>query len=76
MNAKDLARYDRESKEKWMKLYDQIPAKVGTVPMTVWVRNTTDLVVGGRVKFTQFENGEEQTGYITKLEPVLFIDLC
>lgn len=74
MHWKTLEKYNRESKEKWQAGHDRIEAKVGTIPMAVWVPNTTELVIGGRIKFTRDENGQYETGYITKLEPRIFID--
>ena len=74
MHRKTLEKYNRESSALWANRHDHISAKVGTVPMLVWVPNTTELVVGGRIKFTPEENGTYETGYITKLEPRVFID--
>lgn len=71
MHHKTLQKLNRESEEKWRRRHDRIAAKVGTVPMSIWVVNTTELVVGGRIKFAKYENGDYLTGYITKLEPVI-----
>lgn len=74
MTRKQIEKLNRESDAMWDSKYDRIEAKIGTVPMSIWVPNTTSLETGGRVVFYEARWGTKCTGYITKTEPIVFID--
>lgn len=67
MNRRQIEKLNRESNAMWESKYDRIEAKVGTVPMSIWVPNTTKLKTGERVQFYEDRWGTKCTGYITKL---------
>jgi hypothetical protein len=58
----------------------QVNAKLGTVPMLLWVDRDTarrirtgKLAVDDRITFARSPLGRIEPGIVTKLEPVLFI---
>lgn len=74
MRQRDIDKYNRESEARWNARFDKVSAKIGTVPMTIWVMNDSVLAVGNRIVFAEDINGAKRTGIITALEPRLFID--
>lgn len=56
-----------------MSRYPKVPAKIGTIPMTVWLRSRKPLAVGARVEFRERERGPWITGRVTGLTPLPFI---
>lgn len=81
MRQREIDKLNRESEKLWRSKYDQMPAKVGTVPMTIWVsHDLAQLFMGGKlhpdtkVEFYEAEYGQKQTGLVIKTTPILFMD--
>lgn len=73
MRQKEIDKLNRETETEWKSRFDHVPAKIGTVPMNVWIPNDTVLEVGKRLVFFEDMHGQRQTGIIDKLEPILFV---
>jgi hypothetical protein len=74
MRQREIDKLNRESEALWRKHYERVNAKVGTIPMSIWISHAdATLLVSGemsegyRLKFTEGENGQGTTGYVTKI---------
>lgn len=48
----------------------RVPAKVGTIPMTVTFDRRTNFEVGCRVKWKELVGGKWQRGILTNVDPI------
>lgn len=81
MRQREIDKINRESEKLWRSKFEYIPAKVGTVPMSIWIYHADaqkmmdgTLQPGDKIVFSEAENGSKCTGVVLKLEPILFID--
>jgi len=81
MRQRELDKLNRESERLWRSKFEQLPAKVGTVPMTIWVSHEDarladegTLSLGTKIYFYEVENGQRCSGCVQKLDPILFLD--
>jgi len=53
----------------------EMPAKIGTIPMNIILRNCANVKIGDRVQFRVNMHGSKwETGIVDKLEPIIFIE--
>lgn len=52
--------------------YPKVPAKVGTVPMLVWLRSKKPPSIGNKIQYRDAEGGQWKTGVVTSTEPLKF----
>ena len=53
-----------------MARYPYVPAKVGTVPMLVWLRSRKPPVIGAKIQYRDIEGGKWKTGLVTSAAPL------
>ena len=52
-----------------------MPAKIGTVPMNIILRNCANVKIGDSVQFRMNTHGSKwETGVVNRLEPIIFIE--
>jgi hypothetical protein len=81
MRQREIDKLNRETEARWRSRFDNMPAKVGTVPMNIWVTHEVaeaftngTLPIGLRINFYEDENGQRCGGIVRKLKPILFVD--
>ena len=81
MKQREIDKLNRESEALWRSRFDNMPAKVGTVPMHIWVTHEVakaftegELPIGLRINFYEDEHGQRRSGIVRKLKPILFVD--
>lgn len=81
MRQREIDKLNRESEKAWRAKFEYIPAKVGTVPMSVWVSHDVaaafaggTLPIGITINFYEAENGQRSRGIVRKIKPILFVD--
>jgi hypothetical protein len=52
--------------------YPKVPAKVGTIPMVVWLRSRKPPKVGEKIQYRWDEHQRWQIGIVTSVEPLKF----
>lgn len=74
MRQREIDKINLEVTANWRARFDHVSAKVGTVPMLVWIPKDTVLDVGTVITFCEEINGEQKHGYILATEPCLFME--